>query len=338
MRRSSFIALLVMIGFAGGIWIYSHRTAANERAVVTSQQARARSLRTQLAKLQRERDDAEHAAAELARGLQQEAAATAAVGATDKVQTQPWLERVKRLRGLFAQRPDQSSPELTLLTELDWIELAQTIPAGDDDRQARFRVRDFANERFFALLRVAVRDRVIHAGGAPLTDPMQLQPFFQPAIDPAILARYEIAASSIGLASQPRLSLAARAPVDLEYDVCRSFFISDQGQANVGSLMSAPWVTYLLMKVRTDAMVAYRAANGSLSNKASDLLTYATDPTGRALFEASVAYQKAHDGKSFSAFSDLLPYATDPEVRPLFESLARAEQRQRVLNERKKDQ
>ena len=336
MRRSSFITLLVMIGFAGGIWVYSHRMATNERAVFTSQEARVRSLRTQLEKLQRERDDAEHAAAEIAHELQQAAVAALEASAKDKVQTQPWMEKVKRLRGLFAQRPDQSSPELTLLTELDWLELAQTIPSEDDERQARFLVRDFANERFFTLLRVALRDYSIRAGGAPLTDPMQLQPFFRPPIDPAILARYEIATSSIGLTTKP--SIVPHAPVDLDYDVHRSFSVNDRGPASGSSLLSAPWTSYLLMKAQADAMVAYRAANGKLSSKASDLLTYATDPTGRALFEARVAYEKAHDGKSFSATSDLLPYITNPEIRPLFESMARAEAHQRVLNERRRDQ
>jgi len=335
MKKSSFIALLVMIGFAGGASAYFYRTAATERTALTSQQARARSLRAQLEKLQHERDDAEHAAAEIARTLQEEAVAAASEAtARDQVQTQPWMEKVKRLRGLFAQRPDQSSPELTLLTELDWLELAQTIPSEDDDRQARFLVRDFANERFFTLLRVALRDYAIRAGGAPLNDPMQLQSFFRPAIDPTILASYEIATDMM----QPGiLSIAQRAPVDFEYDVHRSFFVSDRGPASGGNILSAPWAYYPLLKAQTEAKAAYRAANGKPPTATSDLLTYATDSTRRAFFEAREAYAKAHDGKPFSAPGDLLPYVTDPEIRPLFESIVRAEEHQRVLHERRRD-
>lgn len=191
-------------------------------------------------------------------------------------------------------------------------------------------MRNFANERFFDLLRVALRDRAIRAGDTPLTDPMQLQPFFRPPIDPAILTSYEIAPDILS----PRISIAPRAPVDLEYDIRRSLFVENPGSIR-GNPTSMTWVGVPRTKAYNEARAAYQAANGKSSTKTSDLLPYATDPTSRDILATYAAYENAHDGKYAPATANLLPYAVTPEIRTLFESMIRSEERGHLLNARK---
>ena len=128
-----------------------------------------------------------------------------------------WLKRVKEFKGLQTRMPDKVIPELRLLTEEDWLDLAKE-PLGhsasevnlNDDAVARLvfsSIRDKAKDKMERVLSRALEGYADANNGQLPTDTLQLQPylinthFLGPAravqipegsIDSTILQRYEV--------------------------------------------------------------------------------------------------------------------------------------------------
>jgi hypothetical protein len=234
-----------------------------------------------------------------------------------------WLTRLKRLKQAFDEHPDQRIPELALLTDLDWLTLARQLrlDSEEDLRKARAKARDAAFSKFQMSLGQALRDFATAANGAPLSDVLQLMPYFKPPIDAAFLQRYEIAGPASPFASRDGKTITERAPVDEEFDTRHTVSLDGSGGG------SGPWVVDSLRQVTLNALSEYAAANsGQRPKSEADVLPYVHDPTAKTIFEAMLAYANDHHGQQPSDVTVLRPYVKDPAARVLLEKLINAKQ------------
>ena len=155
-----------------------------------------------------------------------------------------WLGRVKALKGLPERMPDKTIPELKILSEEDWLELAKT-PLDhspdeinlDDDATARLAfssIRAKAKDKLMRVLSRALEGYANANSGELPTDAVQLKPYLMnshfegparvvqipdDAVDDSVLKRYQILASGkLQGVPDDRTILAEIAPVDSQYD------------------------------------------------------------------------------------------------------------------------
>jgi serine/threonine protein kinase/Tfp pilus assembly protein PilF len=108
--------------------------------------------------------------------------------------TKAWHARVERLRQRLEQNPQAGIPELKFLTEYDWLEAAKDDLKTDADYRRALNHLRVAGETHFvdSQLQPALKIYVEVNHGQFPANLAQLQPFFQPPVDEAILQRYEI--------------------------------------------------------------------------------------------------------------------------------------------------
>jgi RNA polymerase sigma factor (sigma-70 family) len=157
-----------------------------------------------------------------------------------------WLNRVKEFKRLPERMPDKAIPELRLLNEEDWLELAKSPLEHDakevnleDDKVARLvfsAVRAKAKDKLMRVFSRALEGYADANSGQLPTDPSQLQPYLmnshflgparvvdipESAVDQDIFLRYEILQTgTLKEVPEDATILAERTPVDSEYDTC----------------------------------------------------------------------------------------------------------------------
>ena len=134
-----------------------------------------------------------------------------------------WLGRVGQLKRVLAERPEWAIPELALLSEDLWLGLAQDfkLDSEKDVRKALARLRQSAENAMANTLTPALRSYVADHHDQLPTDIAELAPYCRPAVDPALLSRYEMtmAGALSDISPKQRTSIIIeRAPVDLEED------------------------------------------------------------------------------------------------------------------------
>lgn len=203
-----------------------------------------------------------------------------------------WVERVAKLKQRLKDVPETSIPELSLMDDEDWLAAVQglTLESDTDYRVALSKLRQSAERKAGAQLQKALQQFVRANNNQPPAELSQLQPYFDPPIDGAILSRWRIAdKSAVPNVQVGQTIITQRSPVDEVFDQ-RLVFSADGG------------------------------------NGATDFLTQAVGTTMQPVFNA---YRAAHDGQWQTKFSDLLPYATTPEQEAALQKLIlRAEVRQ----------
>ena len=161
------------------------------RGRLSRAQIQARALDQEIARVTKDRDASLAAATDLTRAR--------LAGQATKGETQPiartLLERIADMKEVLARVPDAAIPEMRFLQPDDWIKVAletKSLASTTDFRIALASVRKAAKARVATELWNAYTScthRSTH--GAP-TDTAELAPYASPAIDPAILRRYEI--------------------------------------------------------------------------------------------------------------------------------------------------
>ncbi len=124
-----------------------------------------------------------------------------------------WIGRRDRLQKIAREHPEWVIPEMAALSNEAWMEVARDARFGetDDLRRSMARLRRSAEELFVGKLQRMVRVYGKSNGAASSSGILQLAPYADPSLTPAILDRYEV------LPGSP-LSIAPRKIVDLEYD------------------------------------------------------------------------------------------------------------------------
>lgn len=329
MRRSSLVIVIAALLATGGVAVYEAREVARERASLIAEQKRMARLEHQLAELRQQRDEALHdielATQSLAAASSDAAPSGAGSDPARAAAADSWLARLKRLKRAFDEYPDQRSPELALLTDLDWLTLARQLKVDSEDnlRKARAKTRETAFNKFQTSLVQALRDYTTAANGAPLTDVFQLMPYFKPPVDAAILQRYEIADAFIPGSVIDQKTITERAPVDADLDIRHSVSLGGTGGG------SSPWVIDSLRQITLKAHSEYAAANnGQRPKREADILPYVHDPTAKTIQEALLAYTNDHHGQQPGNSTVLRSYVKDPAAQALLEKLDAARQNQ----------
>jgi hypothetical protein len=111
-------------------------------------------------------------------------------------------------------------PELELLLDEDWLRIARDAGFETDTQQRRAlaALREAAKSRFVARLVPAVKKFTAADFTRTPTDLDEIAPHFDPPVDPAILARYEIKSNPPDSKSRSRWFIRDRVPADEDYD------------------------------------------------------------------------------------------------------------------------
>jgi len=220
-------------------------------------------LRAEVARL---RDDSR----ELAR-LQ---AAAAGDGHDPSIQAtlQTLAARATQLKRHLEQFPHTKIPELQLISDKEWIDAVAKSDLENEVhiRQALSSLRSSAKGMFGKMMQKALKQYTDSNGGMLPANILELQPYFNPPVDPSMLQRYEIAQSGNIATTLPKTPLITEiAPsVDDEYDTRFDFHLNGTSSRSVsrsGDLLQA-------------AVQAYAGANnGLLPRTQADLLPYLQD-------------------------------------------------------------
>ncbi len=198
-----------------------------------------------------------------------------------------WLAREDKLKEAVKQNPARSIPELQLLSEQQWLDAAMNAKF-DTDKNVRRTLADLrhnAENNFVSTAQPALKNYIEANNGQFPTDLSQLQPYFNPSVDDAILNRWKIVPQSDvpGVGVGPDWVITEKAPVDAELD----------NQWALG-----------------------RNGYGSTSYQSSDVSAAIATIT-----PAMKAYAAANDGKEPADLSQMIPYLTTPEQQTAFQTL-----------------
>jgi hypothetical protein len=184
-----------------------------------------------------------------------------------------WTERVKRLKEFVERTPEAKIPEFQFLTTEDWL-----IAKGDNDRQTLCHLRQLAENRFANQLQAALRKYLeAHNSQAP-TDLAQVQPYFEPPMDNAVLQRWKIAPASevpnVRIGTSDWIVTQEALPIDEEYDL--RMVIIPTATAPRG----------MTCQIIVSAIGAFQTANeGRDYENPSQLMPYVTTPEQRAALD-----------------------------------------------------
>lgn len=288
-------AFLALLGLAG----YETSVVLQQRDQLERLRKRAGQLAVESATLRRARDadakDLAEAERQLA-DLPQPRAGDANVSLEHRTEIKAWLTRVKQLRQLFDERPDQRIPEMQFLTDQDWLRVAKNNELDSDEgrRKAFAAARDAAATRFLPQLSSALR-KLARTPPSDTTTIFALTSFCDPPIQSSLLERYELGKTA---ETPPRWQVQTKAPLDPDYDSRHHVNVYVDGRGYGSGSLGAPsaWIP----DFREQSMRAYRA------------------------------YTDANKGTSAPGLAEALPYFNPPLPPALAEKLLKAErERQR---------
>ena len=210
-----------------------------------------------------------------------------------------WLARVKQMRRLFDEHPEQRIPEMQFLTDQDWLRVAKRIDLDVEEgaRKAFAAIRDIAATRFAPQLSSALKKFRDSSPGAAPPSIAALASFFEAPPDEAMLDRYELRKVTESYDPAPRWRVQTKAPIDADHDSRHYVDAYVDGRGSGGGSLGAPWAW--IPEFREQSDLAYQA------------------------------YAAAHKGTSASNLADVLPYFNPPLAPALAEKLLKAEREQK---------
>jgi RNA polymerase sigma factor (sigma-70 family) len=138
---------------------------------------------------------------------------------------------VEKMKQLFLEHPDQQIPELQLLSDQYFFDLArdQDLESSDGIRKAYSEIRNRAENQFAMELRTALGKFYQNNTNEPPATILALAPFFDPPTDNAMLERYHVieTGKSIVAGWGGGWVLSQKETPDLDYD--GQWFISPVG-------------------------------------------------------------------------------------------------------------
>lgn len=114
----------------------------------------------------------------------------------DSIETEmrSWVDKTKVLQQRFNEWPGKPTPEIVLLSEQDWLDVArQTLNTDEDFRLAMSEVRYAAKEKFAGMLQGALREFTNSSNHEYPSELSLLKPYLNLPQDSPILEGYEIA-------------------------------------------------------------------------------------------------------------------------------------------------
>jgi hypothetical protein len=197
-----------------------------------------------------------------------------------------WLAREDQLKQLVKQYPDKTIPELSLLSEQDWLNAAMNADLNSDKgiRQALANLRHTGENIFAGLVSTAVTAYMNANNGQFPSYLSDLLPYLNSPVDAAMLDRWEILPQS-ALPNQHMGGdwvITEKGPVDADFD--SRWAIGPGSYGN--SAYQSPDISAAIATIEP-AMKAYAADNnGQQPTDPSKIIPYLNTP------EQQVAYQK----------------------------------------------
>lgn len=175
--------------------------------------------------------------------------------------------RATRIRRRLEQKPELTIPEVKFLSNKDWLEVAtysEKLESDEDFSRAISDLRNHAKATFGDMMRKAMKQYAQANGDMLPSDISQLQSYFNPPVDEAVLKRYELTQTG-KLSDLPRNQMLINeiAPrIDDEYDSHFDFSLNG---------------THSRTSTRTEdaveaAMTAFANANGGLLPRSPEQL------------------------------------------------------------------
>ncbi len=289
-----------------GVGIYQTSQVSRLGDQVKALQQRQAPLAQQIQQLQRERDEAtnrlaalraENEQAQLGKNtaellklrnqvtlLQNSATDPSDLAAKDLV------ARVNKLKQRLEQSPNAGIPELQLLDEKDWLTAVRgwNLDTEADYRKALSGLRGIAEQTFANSAQGAIAKFARANDKQFPSDLLQLQPYFDPPMDPAILQRWEIlpaGATIPGIGNEGPL-ITQKAPVDALLD--RRFAVFSGGFGSTDFLNSE------VQNVMQPVYQAFTAANnGTYQGDPAQLLPFATTSEQQAAVQKLIQQSAA---------------------------------------------
>lgn len=288
MTRPRLLRLAAALLALFGVCAYEADVIRSQRASHALLLARLTELERQFTTLRQtlESTDRERLLAE--QQLAQIVSATeSADGLARATEMRSWLVRVKQLRQLVADQPERRIPEMQLLTDEDWLQVARVaaFETEHDRRKAYAALRAASKSRFALQLSAALSKFIRQSNGQFPATALDLASCFAAPVDIAALQRY---APVPGTATVPSRTLHEISAIDDAYDVRQ--FIPAKGEP--------------------------RQIGPSSWNNDEDMAR---------LSAASRAYFEAHHGASFTSVKQLMPYITQPVSSSTLDKLLKAE-------------
>ena len=162
-----------------------------------------------------------------------EAAASSTKGWNCILPKLAWKAKEVKLRQLLAERPDQKIPELGLLDDRTFLDVARDANLDTEDgiRTALSRLRHIAENQLASMLQPALQQWYYTQGneGHAPQSVAQLAAYIDPPIDNSIFERYEILNTGTNVAGGWRGGwvISQKKAVDADYD--RRWLISPVG-------------------------------------------------------------------------------------------------------------
>ncbi len=292
MTRPHFILFGAAFAALVGTGLYEARLISAQREQGQTLLRRTADLESQIADLGRQRAttarDLQLAEQQL---TQLPASAATAADRTRDAEVKAWLARVKQLRQLSAAHPDRQIPEMGLLTDDDWLQVARQASFDTDDqrRQAFASLRTAAKRKFVAQLSAALpKFTKAFDGKLPATS-LELAPYLEPPADAAMLQRYGMTQTGPATAAD-RSAWVMRelAPVDEDYDTRHTV---NSGGGSGSSSAPAAWI----------------------------------EDFQQRMSRAFKAYADAHQGAQPSGIAQAVPFIAPPFPPATLEKLLKAE-------------
>jgi hypothetical protein len=276
------IFVLAVIGLGASAGFFEFQVLAPQRALLASLRVQADRLTHEVTQARMEAENAQH---ELASARQELAAwRTRAAEVADSPNAAAtkgsWLARTRQLQQLFAQRPEQRIPELSLLTDRDWLSAAMTADLNSDEgqRKALGAARSIAKGEFVQELGAALRRYAAANQGMLPTDILQLVPDFDSPPDLAMLQRYRLKRTGLASEVSPRdEAIEETGLIDEQFD--SRYHVDARGNYGAQSVASGVDPTIALaVKNAFKAFLKDHPEGPPKDNDASVLLPYFNPP------------------------------------------------------------
>jgi RNA polymerase sigma factor (sigma-70 family) len=205
-----------------------------------------------------------------------------------------WKARAETLHQLFAENPEQRVPELQLLIEQDWLNLAQNMDLESPDgiRRALSEVRHAAKNRFVPVLQQALKSYIDSNDGNLPNAVADLKPYFENPIDETLLDQYELLYTG-KMSDVPGNYVLKGKQVDPEYDYPWQIGPNAYSPGSSGNGTSVREASMESLKPVISAFMA--ANNGQLPKTIGQLKPFLTTPDQQRAFE-----QMSNEGLRFS--------------------------------------
>lgn len=218
-----------------------------------------------------------------------------------------WVRQVQRLKQAFAQRPDQKIPELAVLDDRDWLRRARMVKLDTEDNlQRAFAImRNQAKSTFVQWMLNAMNRYVKENQGQLPTDPAELGRYFNPTLDPAIFAQYEMVRSGPLSDAPEGPVLKLKTTVNDDYDDRISITRKADSSLTYGSARNQnpatpPTANQEMKRDAENAVRAFIAANhGALPASPAQLLPFFDPPLGPLMTERLSQPMTDEDRKKF---------------------------------------